>query len=84
MPETLLTLNHMADFLATLYDRTIAETTPYWWWKMDKAGELPVKMPEPVQFHGQSPFFDASEINDWYGTYLDAIGEPRDAIKARG
>lgn len=66
----------MAEFLASHYDREIADTTPYWWWKMDKASKLPEKMPEPVQQHGQSPFFDPDEIREWYGRYLLAIDEP--------
>jgi len=81
--NSLLTLNHMADFLASHYNRTIAPTTPYWWWKMHKAAKLPVKMPEPVQNHGQSPLFDPHEIKVWYGNYLDAIDEPYDIVKSK-
>ena len=77
---TLLTLNNMAEHLAMTYDRTIATTTPYWWWKMEKAGKLPVNMPKPVQIHGQSPMFDTAEISSWYTDYLDAIGEPYNVV----
>ncbi len=77
----LLTLNHMAKFLSKRYGgRTIADTTPYWWWKMEKAGKLPVKMPKPVQIHGQSPLFDPDETSAWYANYLDAIDEPYDVV----
>lgn len=78
--DQLLTLNRMADFLSKRFDRDIATTTPYWWWKMEKAGKLPVKMPEPVQIHGQSPLFDPDQTAEWYGDYLDAIGEPHNAV----
>jgi hypothetical protein len=43
---------------------------------MHKASKLPVEMPEPAQYHGQSPMFEPDEIEDWYRNYLDAIGEP--------
>ena len=76
----LLALNRMASFLGVHYDRTIAATTPYWWWKMQKAGKLPVNMPEPVQIHGQSPLFDPTAIKTWYAEYLDAIDEPYDVV----
>ncbi len=78
-----LTLNHMAAFLSTRFDRTIATTTPYWWWKVNKVGQLPVEMPEPVQTHGQSPMWKPDEIESWYGTYLDAIGEPYNVVKVK-
>lgn len=81
-PTPLLTLNRMAEFLTSRTGRTIAETTPYWWWKMQKAAKLPVEMPEPVQNHGQSPMFDAEQIAAWYENYLEAIGEPHNAINA--
>ncbi len=77
----LLALNQMATFLGSHYDRKIAATTPYWWWKMEKAGKLPVNMPKPVQVHGQSPFFDPDAIKTWYAEYLDAIDEPYDVVK---
>ena len=76
----LLTLNHMAKYLGKRYGRTIADTTPYWWWKMEKAGKLPVNMPKPVQTHGQSPLFDPDEASVWYANYLDAIDEPYDVV----
>lgn len=79
----LLALNRMAEFLGAHYDRTIAATTPYWWWKMEKAGKLPVNMPKPVQIHGQSPFFDPDAIVAWYAEYLDAIDEPYDVVKKK-
>jgi hypothetical protein len=66
----------MAAFLESRVGRSIAQTTPYWWWKMHKASKLPVEMPEPAQYHGQSPMFEPDEIEDWYRNYLDAIGEP--------
>ena len=76
----LLTLNHMAKYLGKRYGRTIADTTPYWWWKMEKAGKLPVNMPKPVQTHGQYPLFDPDEASVWYASYLDAIDEPYDIV----
>lgn len=79
----LLALNRMAEFLGAHYDRTIAITTPYWWWKMEKAGKLPVNMPKPVQIHGQSPFFDPAVIVTWYAEYLDAIDEPYNVVKKK-
>ena len=82
-PDSLLTLNRMAEFLSSHYDRTIAATTPYWWWKMQKASKLPVKMPEPVQNHGQSPLFNPDDIKAWYAEYLDAIDEPYDIVKPK-
>ncbi len=82
MGELNLTLNRMAEYLSNRYDRTIATTTPYWWWKMEKAGKLPVNMPKPVQIHGQSPMFDIDEIEDWYMDYLDAIGEPYNVVSS--
>jgi hypothetical protein len=80
MAPTNLTLNLMAEHLSERYGRTIATTTPYWWWKMQKASKLPVNMPEPVQIHGQSPMFDPVEIEHWYMDYLDAIGEPYNVV----
>ncbi len=79
-PDTFLTLNRMADYLSARFDREIADTTPYWWWKTDKGGNLPVKMPEPAQIHGQSPMWIPADIDAWYQEYLEAIGEPYDVV----
>lgn len=70
-PTTTIFLAEMAERLSEEFDleNPISSSTPYWWWKQHKAGDLPIALPEPIRFVGRSPVFLWRDIRRWYIVY---------------
>lgn len=67
--DTTVILSEMAERLSGEYDTTIAELTPYDWWKRTKDETITVPLPHPIRWVGRSPVFLWRDIKIWYGSF---------------
>ncbi|KKM81013.1 hypothetical protein LCGC14_1334040 [marine sediment metagenome] len=63
---TTVILSEMAGRLSEEFNVTIANLTPYDWWKRTKDESISVLLPVPIRFVGRSPIFLWRDVKRWY------------------